>query len=48
MVTKLKSGGMIRPLKQQGREYFVVFHNNLMRSLIQMLEKENFIPSINE
>lgn len=49
MVAKLKSGGMIRPLKKQGREYFVTFHNNyLMRSLIQILEKENFIPSINE
>lgn len=49
MITKLKSNGMIRPLKEHGREYFVSFNNNyLMRSLIIMLEKENFIPSINE
>jgi len=49
MITKLKSSGMILPIKDQGREYFVVFHNNyLMRSLIQVLEKENFIPSINQ
>lgn len=49
MVTKLKASGMIRPLKKQGREYFVTFNNSyLMRSLIQILEKESFIPSINE
>lgn len=49
MISKLKSGGMIHPRKQGGREYFVTFHNNyLMRSLIKTLEKENFIPSIDE
>jgi len=49
LVTKLKSSGMICPLKENGREYYVAFNNNyLMRSLIQMLEKESFIPSINE
>jgi len=49
MVAKLKSSGMIRPLKEHGREYFVAFNNNyLMRSLIQILEKEDFIPSIDE
>jgi len=48
-VAKLKSNGMIRPLKENGREYYVAFNNNyLMRSLIQMLEQEDFIPSINE
>ena len=49
MITKLKNNGMIHPLKDGGREYFVSFNNNyLMRSLIQMLEAEEFIPSINE
>ncbi len=49
MVAKLKSSGMIHPLKENGREYYVAFNNNyLMRSLIQMLEQEDFIPSINE
>lgn len=49
MVAKLKSNGLVRPLKEHGREYYVSFVNNyLMRSLIQMLEKENFIPAINE
>ena len=49
LITKLKSNELIKPLKENGREYIVLFSNNyLMRSLIQMLEKENFIPSINE
>lgn len=49
MIAKLKSYGLLKSLKENGREYYVTFSNNyLMRSLIQMLEKENFIPSINE
>jgi len=49
MVEKLKSNGMIHPIKENGREYYVAFNNNyLMRSLIKMLEREDFIPSINE
>jgi len=49
MIAKLKQNGMIRPLKEGGREYFVAFHNNyLMRGLIQMLEREDFIPAIDE
>ena len=49
MLTKLKNNGLISPLKDNGREYFVAFNNNyLMRSLIQMLESDNFIPAINE
>ena len=49
MLTKLKTNGLICPLKDNGREYYVAFNNNyLMRSLIQMLESENFIPAINE
>jgi hypothetical protein len=49
MLTKLKNNGLIYPLKDNGREYFVAFNNNyLMRSFIQMLESEKFIPAINE
>lgn len=49
LIAKLKNNGMILPLRENGREYFVSFNNNyLMRSLIQMLEEEEFIPSINE
>jgi len=49
LITRLKANGLIKPLKENGREYIVLFNNNyLMRSLIQMLEHENFIPSINE
>lgn len=49
MIAKLKTQGLIYPREEHGREYFVSFSNNyLMRSLIKMLEKEGFIPSINE
>jgi Fic family protein len=49
LISKLKSNSLIEPLKENGREYFVSFNNNyLMRSLIQMLEQERFIPSINK
>ena len=47
-LAKMKDAGFIRPLKEGGRTYTVSFMNNfLMRSLIQVLEKEGFIPSIN-
>lgn len=49
LITKLKSSKLIQPLGENKREYFVSFNNNyLMRSLIQMLEQEEFIPPINE
>lgn len=49
LIAKMKDAGFIRPLKENGRTYFVSFMNNfLMRSLIQVLEKEGFIPPINE
>lgn len=49
LISKLKSNKLIRPLKENGREYYVLFDNNyLLRSLMQMLETENFVPSINE
>jgi hypothetical protein len=48
LISKMKDSGFITPLKENGRTYCVSFMNNfLMRSLIQILEKENFIPSIN-
>ena len=47
LIAKMKESGFIRPLKENGRTYCVSFMNNfLMRSLIQVLEKENFIPAI--
>ena len=47
LISKMKESGFIRPLKENGRTYYVSFMNNfLMRSLIQILEKENFIPAI--
>lgn len=49
LLSRLKSNGLICPIKENGREYFIAFNNNyLMRSLIQVLEKEKFIPPINE
>ncbi|WP_372938836.1 hypothetical protein [Seonamhaeicola sp.] len=49
LIAKMKESGFIRPLKESGRTYYVSFMNNfLMRSLIQVLEKENFIPPINQ
>lgn len=48
LISKMKDSGFIRPLKKNGRTYSVSFMNNfLMRSLIQVLEKERFIPEIN-
>lgn len=49
IIAKLKASGMIMPIQKNKREYFVSFNNNyLMRSLILMLVKESFIPSITE
>lgn len=47
MISKLKQNNLIVPLKKGGRSYYVNFMNNyLMRSLVRILEKNNFIPSI--
>jgi len=47
LIAKMKESGFIRPLKENGRTYCVSFMNNfLMRSLIQVLKRENFIPAI--
>lgn len=48
LIYKMKDSGFIKPLTKNGRIYYVSFVNNfLMRGLIQVLEKESFIPSIN-
>lgn len=48
LIAKMKDAGFIRPLRESGRTYSVSFMNNyLMRSLIIVLERENFIPAIN-
>jgi Fic family protein len=47
LICKMKQAGFIRPIKDGGRIYCVTFMNNyLMRSLVQILEHENFIPPI--
>ncbi|MBL4661475.1 MAG: Fic family protein, partial [Alcanivoracaceae bacterium] len=47
LISMLKSRKLISSTNEKGREYYVSFYNNyLMRSLIQQLESENFIPSI--
>lgn len=49
LTSKMKDSGFIRPLIANGQTYCVSFMNNfLMRSLIQVLEKENFIPPITQ
>jgi len=49
MINKLKSIGLIVPIRENGREYYVNFNNKyLMHSLIEILEQEEFIPPINE
>ena len=46
-LAKMKESGFIKPLSENGRTYYVNFMNNyLMRSLIRLLEREGFIPSI--
>jgi len=47
-ITKLRENKLIYPEKEGGRKYFINFISNyLLRSIITMLEKENFIPAIN-
>ena len=48
IITKLRENNLIYPEKEGGRKYFINFISNyLLRSIITMLEKENFIPAIN-
>jgi len=47
VIAKLKEAKFIEPLKEGGREYIINFVSNpLMRSLLFILEKQGFIPSI--
>ena len=49
LISKMKDSGFIKPIQENGRKYYVSFMNNfLMRSLIQVLEREGFIPPIND
>ena len=49
LISKMKDSGFIKPLQENGRKYYVSFMNNfLMRSLIQVLEREGFIPPIDD
>jgi len=49
IIAKLKKEKLITATKKHGRTYIVSFYNNyLMRYLIQILEREKFIPPINE
>jgi Fic family protein len=46
-ISKMKKANFIQPTKKGGQTYYVNFVNNyLMRSLIQILSEESFIPPI--
>lgn len=46
-ISKMKESGFIVPLRKGARTYYVNFINNfMMRSLVQILEKEKFIPTL--
>ena len=48
-LAKMKEIGFIKPIKENSRIYHVNFTNNfLMRSLVRILEKEDFIPAIDQ
>lgn len=48
LLKKMKDAGFIAPKQDNSRIYYVSFKNNyLMRSLIEVLEREAFIPPIN-
>lgn len=47
LISKMKAARFICPLKKNGRTYGVSFENNyLMRCLMQVLEKEGFVPPL--
>jgi Fic family protein len=49
LVAKMKINNLIVPIKQNARKYVVSFENKyLMRSLVQRLEEEKFIPAIDQ
>jgi len=46
-ISKMKEAGFIKPMTSKAKTYYVSFMNNyLMRSLMQILEREKFIPAI--
>ena len=46
ILKRLKDKGMIRPIKEGGRIYTIGFSNNyLLRDIMKVLEKNNFVPS---
>lgn len=48
-LAKMKDSGFIKSIEENSRTYFVNFTNNfLMRSLVRVLEKEEFIPAIDK
>jgi len=48
-LSKMKESKIIKPLKENGRTYYVNFMNNyLMRGLIKILEQEGFVPAIDK
>jgi len=48
-IQKMRESGFIRSIKNNSRSYCVSFMNNfLMRSLIQKMEREHFIPPIDK
>ena len=48
-IAKMKESGLIEPVEPNSRTYYVNFTNNsLMRSLMKTLEKEDFIPKMDE
>ncbi len=47
LIAKMKAADFIKPLKTNGRIYYVCFTNNyLMRCLVRTLEQTGFIPPI--
>ena len=46
LLTRMKASELVSSVKPNGREYFINFRSRpLLRSIIETLEKENFIPS---
>jgi len=49
IITTLKNSKLIVPIEEGARKYYINFSNSyLLRSVIIMLEKENFIPELNK
>lgn len=45
IIKRLKDKNMLQPIKENSRKYVINFENNyLLRGIIEMLDKENFLP----